>query len=190
MTEVASGRARLVLPGVSMTEFDIESNLDRVAYTSLDSAGNPHAWVAPLDHSKPPTMIVPSVARQACFAAGGDIYLLAHEGNREFVYRVGTNQSGAQKMSPKPYTDFSGLSPLGDLWMLNYDTAPEVTGPGGTPVPICHSCGGEWGREANTCICDSAMQARWEAEQFSRLPYQRARNSLNSLLRVSIPLTI
>ena len=145
MTEIASGRARLVLSGISMTEFDIESNLNRVAYTSLDSAGNPHAWVAPLDHSKPPTMIVPSVARQACFAAGGEIYLLAHEGNREFVYRVGPKQSGAQKMSPKPYTDFSGLSPLGDLWMLNYDTAPEVTGPGGTPVPICHSCGGEWG---------------------------------------------
>jgi hypothetical protein len=149
MAEVASGRTELVLPGISMSEFDVESNLDRVAYTSLDSDGNPHAWVAPLDRSKPPKMIVPSVARQACFGPHGDIYLLAHEGNREFVYRVGPNQNVAQKMSPKPYTDFSGLSPSGNSWMINYDTAPEVTVPGGTPVPICHSCGGAWGAGGN-----------------------------------------
>ncbi len=35
--------------------------------------------------------------------------------------------------------------PTGDSWMLNYDTAPEITVPGGTPVPVCHSCGGVWG---------------------------------------------
>ena len=29
--------------------------------------------------------------------------------------------------------------------MLNYDTAPELTLRGGTPVPICQSCGGTWG---------------------------------------------
>ncbi len=29
--------------------------------------------------------------------------------------------------------------------MLNNDTAPEITVPGGTPVPVCHSCGGVWG---------------------------------------------
>jgi hypothetical protein len=33
--------------------------------------------------------------------------------------------------------------------MINYDTAPEVTVPGGTPVPICHSCGGAWGAGGN-----------------------------------------
>lgn len=146
MYNLPSGRTELVLPGVSMSEFDIESNLNRVAFTSFDAEGNSHAWIAPLDRSKPPEMIVPSIARQPCFGPGGDVYVLVHEMDREFVYRVVLNQSVARKMSSKPYTDFSGISPSGNLWMLNYDVSPEVTAPGGTPVPVCHWCSGAWGQ--------------------------------------------
>lgn len=128
-----------------MSEFDIESNGHRVAYTSLDAEGNSRAWIAPLDRRTPPKLIVPSVARQACFGPQGEIYVLVHEGEREFVYSVGTTQSAPRRMSSTPYTDFSGISPKGGSWMLNYNNAPEVTTPGGAPIRICRSCGSAWG---------------------------------------------
>jgi len=144
MTDLRSGSAQVVLPGVSIIEFDIEPNGHRIAYSTLDADGNSHAWITPVDRSTPPKLIIQSPARQACFGPQGEVYVLAREADREFVYSIGPTQSVARKVNSKPVANFGGISPHGDLWMLNFNQAPDVATPDGSIIPVCRSCGSTW----------------------------------------------
>ena len=49
-----SGRTGAVLPGVSMSEFDLSPDGELITFGALDAEGNSHVWVAPLDRRTPP----------------------------------------------------------------------------------------------------------------------------------------
>jgi hypothetical protein len=70
MTDLNSSRTEAVLPGASMSEFDISPDGKQVTFAALDAEGNSHIWVAPLDCRTPPKQLTSSFARQPAFGAG------------------------------------------------------------------------------------------------------------------------
>jgi DNA-binding winged helix-turn-helix (wHTH) protein len=58
MVDLDSGRTEAVLPGVLMSEFDISPDGQYVTFAALDTEGNPHLWVAPLDRHAPPKQLI------------------------------------------------------------------------------------------------------------------------------------
>jgi DNA-binding winged helix-turn-helix (wHTH) protein/Tol biopolymer transport system component len=147
MTDLATGRIEAVLPGVSMTEFDLAPDGEHLAFTALDEEGNPHAWLAQLDAHKPPKQLTLSVARQPYFGPGGDVYFLLREGAQEFLYTVGPNDIAPRVIDSEPSAEFSNISPRGDWLLSGSDSGTVVARPvkGGSVIRICSSCGAGWG---------------------------------------------
>jgi hypothetical protein len=145
ITDLDSGRAEPVLPGVSMSEFDIAPDGERVAFAAVDAEGTSHAWVAQLDRRTPPKQLTSSVAQRPCFGPGGDVYFVVREGGQEFVYRVGPDDAVPRKMNPESVVFFIGISARGD-WSLS-GISPVLIRPaqGGLPIRICSFCGAAWG---------------------------------------------
>lgn len=91
ITDLDSDRTEAVLPGVSMSEFDIAPDGERVTFVAQNAEGAWCVWVASLDRRTPPKQLTSSVAYGPRFGQEGEIYFLAHEGGQEFAYRVGPN---------------------------------------------------------------------------------------------------
>ena len=147
MTDLTTGRAGAVLPGVSMSEFDVAPDGERITFAALDAEGNSHAWVAPLDRHTPPKLLISSIAGQTSFGPRGDIYFLAHEGGHEFLYSMAPGEDAPRPMNPEPSEAFSRISPYGDWWLAGSDPTWVIARltRGGPPIRVCSSCGAGWG---------------------------------------------
>jgi eukaryotic-like serine/threonine-protein kinase len=149
MTQLESGRSERVLPGVSMSEFDIAPDGLRVAFASQDADETWHTWLAPIDRHLPPRQITLFAAHKPSFGPGGDLYFVVREDGQDFVYSVAPNATAPRKMSPDPDADFIGISPQGNWWLSGF--APVTARPtrGGTTIRICAFCGAGWGPRGN-----------------------------------------
>jgi len=147
MTDLDSGRAEPVLPGVSMTGFDIAPDGELVTFTALDQEENLHVWVAPLDRSSPPKQLTSSFNGMSWFGPGQDVYFMVREreGEEDLVYVSGANESAPRKMIPQPGAAISGLSPDGDWWLLGWYKVAARSVHGGPTIRICDSCNVGWG---------------------------------------------
>ena len=147
MTDLTTGRNEAVLPGVSMSEFDLAPDGERITFATLDAEGNSHAWIAPLDRRTPPKLLTSSIARQTSFGPKGDIYFLVHKGGDEFLYGIAPGEAAPRQISPKPSDEFGRISPRGGWWLTGSDPTMVVAWPtrGGPPIRVCSSCGAGWG---------------------------------------------
>jgi DNA-binding winged helix-turn-helix (wHTH) protein/Tol biopolymer transport system component len=147
VTDLATGRTEAVLPGVSMTDFDIAPDGERLAFTSLDAEGDSHLWIGSLDRRIPPKQLILSGAQRPCFGPGGEVYFLLREGQQEFLYSVAPNQIAPRKTSHEPSDAFIRISPHGNWWLSGYEPAASIVSPttGGSPVRICSACSVGWG---------------------------------------------
>ncbi len=55
--DLGSGKSDSVLPGVSVTDYEISRDEKEVAFTTTDSGGESQIWLAPLDRRTPPREI-------------------------------------------------------------------------------------------------------------------------------------
>jgi Tol biopolymer transport system component len=144
MTDLDSDRTEAVLPGVSMSEFDIAPDGERVTFGAKDAEEAWHVWLASLDHRTPPKQLTSSVAYGPRFGREGEIYFLKHEGGQEFVYRLRPNDPEPRKVISEPVLNFL-ISPSGD-WGLFGTTSVTATPTQGWAVsPVCGFCGAGWG---------------------------------------------
>ena len=145
MAYIDSGRTESVLPGVSMSGFDIAPDGERVAFWTPDAEGIPHAWVAPLDRRSPPKQLTSSESQWPSFGPAGEIYILIREGGHQFIAHVGPDGVALRKMTAVPDGLFTADSPLGDLFLTGF--SPLIAQPiqGGSPTKICSFCSAGWG---------------------------------------------
>ena len=144
-TDLDSGASEVVLSGVSMSEFHLAPEGDRVAFVAQDAQGISHAWIAPLDRRTPPKQLTAFVSREVTFGPQGDIYVLARAGGEEFLYGLGPGETIPRKISPQPIQNFIGFSPHGE-WLLSGNYPVTARSPqGGPAIHICNFCGIGWG---------------------------------------------
>ena len=115
MTDLATGRTEAVLPGVSMSEFDLAPDGERITFAALDAEGNSHPWVAPLDRRTPPKQLTSSFVRQISFGGEGNIYFLLRKGGHEFLYSIAPGEAAPRQIRSRTQRY---IQPNFALWRL------------------------------------------------------------------------
>ena len=79
---------RSSLPGVLMSEFHLAPEGDRLHSQLRTHRELSHAWIAPLDRRTPPKQLTASVSMETAFGSGKGVYVVAREGDQEFLCRL------------------------------------------------------------------------------------------------------
>lgn len=110
----ARAHTRRVLPGTSITGYDISPDGNEVVYSVADPHRISHLWLASVDHRFPPRPF-PSAASEddPHWDDGGHIYFRAAEGSLNFLYRMNRDGSGRARVSAQPILDFFAMAPNG-----------------------------------------------------------------------------
>ena len=161
--DIASGKTDSVLPGVSVTDYDISPDGGAVAFSTRNRDGNSELWIAPIDHRSPPRRIAGS-ADQVSFSADQTVFFRATEGKLNFVDRTHTDGSGRKRVASTPILIKYGVSPDGE-WVA---AAVPATGDGNRPsdnvgVPFATVAIAVHG-DAVQRICAGTCSVRWSAD--------------------------
>ncbi len=111
--ERASGKSNPSLPGVPMTDFDISSDEQKVAFTAR-AGGEKQIFVAPLDGSAPPRLVVRG-GDGVSFGADGELVFRQLAAKANYLARIRTDGNGLAHVVEQPIADKFGVSPDG-LW--------------------------------------------------------------------------
>jgi DNA-binding winged helix-turn-helix (wHTH) protein/Tol biopolymer transport system component len=116
--DLGSGKVERVLPGYPMQDYSVSRDGKEVAFTMSDQGSRSNIWVAPTGRRSSPVLISSAVAEDApLLLPGGDLVFRATEGGANFVYRMKTNGSDRQKISPERIFDIYSISPDG-RWVI------------------------------------------------------------------------
>ena len=111
--DLASGKTDSVLPGVSVTDYDMSRDEKEVAFTTTDSSGESQIWLASLDRRTPPRQIARG-GDQVSFGADGDLVFRSLEGTKNFLVRIKKDGRGRERLTTTPILDKFGVSPDGE----------------------------------------------------------------------------
>jgi DNA-binding winged helix-turn-helix (wHTH) protein/Tol biopolymer transport system component len=116
--DLGSGKLERVLPGYPMQDYSVSRDGEEVAFTMSDQGSRSNIWVAPTSRRSPPVRISSAVSEDApLLLPGGDLVFRATEGGANFLYRMKTDGSARQKISPERILDSYAVSPDG-RWVM------------------------------------------------------------------------
>ena len=154
VVDLASGRTERLLPGFTITDFDVSRDETRVVFSALDSDGKNRAWLASLDRRFSPRRVAAVSGpdqRRPVFGPSGDIFFSVIDGKQFHVYRAPADGGTPQRFLPEVEGGTPTISPDGEWLALRSFALPaEEVGSyqayvaypvrGGQPQPICRSC--------------------------------------------------
>lgn len=114
--DLGSGKTDSVLPGVSVTDYDISGDEKEVAFTTRESGGESQIWLAPLDRSKPPRQIA-RAGDQVSFGADGDLVFRSLEETTNWLVRIKKGGRERERITTAPVLEKFGVSPNGE-WVI------------------------------------------------------------------------
>ncbi len=150
--ELESGHAERLLPGFTMTDFDISSDGSRVVFSALDPGGENRVWLASLDRRFSPRRIASASGpeqRRPAFISSGDIFFTQNDAREFHVYRVKSDGGEPERVLPDVQGGLASVSPDGEWIVLRSFTTSGtehffsfLAHPlrGGAPVRICEGC--------------------------------------------------
>jgi Tol biopolymer transport system component len=147
--DLGSGKSDTVLPGVSMTDYDISPDEKEVAFTTIESDGESTIWLASLDRRTPPRKI--AAGDEASFGPAGEVIFRSLKENNALV-RIKKDGTGRGRITTVPVEDKFAVSPDGD-WVLVWSPGSGEKDPPGTlAIPtrggaarkICVDCWAAW----------------------------------------------
>lgn len=150
--DLVSGKSEVVVPGVSMREFDISPDEKDAVFSHQPAGQMSELWVAPLDHSAPPHRISANGESYPYFGPRGEVLFLLPEEKDFYAGAMQRDGTGRRKAFPGRIVDFNGISSdrrfieVGAILPGEPGTAtrPELAVPlsGGAPRQICDCAGG------------------------------------------------
>ena len=147
--ELATGRVESLLPGMSVSDYDVSRDGKEVAFTVIAANGESNIWIAPLDRRTAPRQVVQG-ADQVSFGAEGELIFRSLDERINVLGRVRTDGSGRERLTAiGPILDKYGVSPDG-RWAVVQSSGDAHTDPamiatplhGGSPVHLC--CQAAW----------------------------------------------
>ena len=113
--DVASGKVDVVLPGLSVADYDISPDGRDVVFTTTDPGGSPQIWIAPLDRRSNPQQI--TGGDQLSLGPRGELFFRVKENNANFLYRMNRDGTGRERVTSLPILVKYSVSPGGD-WVV------------------------------------------------------------------------
>jgi DNA-binding winged helix-turn-helix (wHTH) protein/Tol biopolymer transport system component len=150
-TDLASEKSELVLPGVSILEYDISSDDKEVVFSTQPSGKPSQLWLAALDRSSPPQMISSTGEDSPHFGPDGQILYRLSDAKNHYLAQMKRDGSGRSKVVPYAVGNLFFMSP--DRRWITAITEPPGGGIGGTygvqvdgggPRRICSGCPVMW----------------------------------------------
>ena len=150
-TDLASGKSEVVVPGVSMSQYDISPDEKDVVF-SRQSTGQPsELWISALDRSAPPHRISANGESSPYFGPHGEVLFLLTEGKAFYLGAMQRDGTGRRKAFPDQIVEINGISAdrryieVGGILPgpPSLASRPELAVPldGGVPRPICYCLG-------------------------------------------------
>ena len=147
--DLAGGKVDRVLPGYPMQAYAVSRDGKEVAFTMDDQSGHSNLWVAPTSRRTPPVRISsPAAEDSPYFLPDGELVFRAIEGGSNYLYRMKTDGSARQKISPERILDINDVSPdgrwiaaatpgAGDEEHINLGTTKAFAVDGTETVSVC-----------------------------------------------------
>ncbi len=111
---LTSEKVQRVLPGYPMQDYTVSHDGKEVAFTMNDSAGHSKIWVAPTSRRSAPVCISSEAVEDSpYFLPNGDLIVRVQEDGSNFIYRMKSDGSARQKLSPDRMLDIYDVSPDG-----------------------------------------------------------------------------
>jgi hypothetical protein len=165
IVDLESGRPELLVRGLSVLDYDISTDGQRVVVWTTNGEVRQRLWVAPMDQSSPPVQIPNVEGVEPRFGPSGDIFFRHSRGTSTFVYRVYPDGTGLQKAIEKPVFILRAVSPDG-RWIVGWAPLPGNGRPsiqafpldGGAPIQIGASFHTflEWSRDGRSVLIDGS----------------------------------
>jgi eukaryotic-like serine/threonine-protein kinase len=154
VSDLETGQASKVLPGVALMYYGVSPDDKQVAFETIDASGHHHVWVASTEHRFAPHQIH-SQGNEVLvqYSRSGRIYYLHSEGGHTYLYRMKEDGTGEEKLSSEAMDYAFGISPderfvaakrtlsREDNWM-DVEAVPVAGGPW---IPLCSGwCDVDW----------------------------------------------
>lgn len=155
--DLVSGKSEVMVPGVSVSDFDISPDEKQVVFSTHPAERPSQLWIAPLDHSAPPRMISSTGEVRPHFGPNNQVLFRFTEGSAYYVGTMNLDGTDRRKALPLQILTFNDISP--DRQMLLITT--ESTGtPNRAPVVVAVSL--ENGR--TRALCRSDCTEAWSSD--------------------------
>jgi eukaryotic-like serine/threonine-protein kinase len=150
--DLTSGTMDRVLPGVSISDYDISATEKEVAYTIKAAGGESQVWVASLDRRSAPRRVLDGADRVS-FGPGSELIVRALGDRSNNLERVSSDGRLRERIGTFAVLNMMPTSPDGE-WVVVFTTGGEAAGAtrtvaipvrGGAPVTICsQACASGW----------------------------------------------
>jgi eukaryotic-like serine/threonine-protein kinase len=108
---LASGKTEVVIPSVSMHEYDVSPDEKEVVYSTVPPGQPSQIWIAPLDRSAPPRKIAENGEGVPHFGPNNEVLFQLTDGKAYYLAAMSRDGSGRRKVFPDPTIDINGVSP-------------------------------------------------------------------------------
>ena len=159
-SDLQSGQAVKVLPGIPILSFSLSPDDKRVVYCPHEENGKRNLWLASLDHSFAPRQIGSGVGERSSphYAPSGKIYFKYNDGGVAYLYRMNDDGSQLEKVLTEPIDRLSAISPDERFAVIYHEIKgeqaefPTVAVPlkGGPTIHLCVACDIDWSRDGRT----------------------------------------
>ncbi len=156
VSDLGTGQASKVLPGIAVLDFSVSSNDKQVVFEALDANQQHHLWLSSTEHRFAPRQIRSGVAFLPHYSHSGRIYCLVSEVGHDYLYRMKNDGTQEEKITSEPIDYAWGISPDERFVAVhrplnredNWSDVEAVPVAGGPWIPLCSGwCDVDWSRD-------------------------------------------
>ena len=112
VSDLATGQASKVLPGISVASFSLSPDSKRAAFDTLETNGQRRLWLASTEHRFAPRPFDSSVdSSWPLYSRSGRIYFEVSNGGHRYLYRIKDDGTQKEKVFSEPILFASSISP-------------------------------------------------------------------------------
>jgi serine/threonine protein kinase/WD40 repeat protein len=156
--DLASGKSDPLLTGQRIRDYDISPDQTKAAFTAW-GGGSSQIFLAPLDRSSPPRLVI-SNGYAVSFGGGGTLIFLQLEEKAGHLARIQADGSRLEHLLDTPVVEKQGVSPDGE-----WAAVGGVAG-GGNPSPgnVRGTIAVSTRDRSSRSICRGACLVRWSSD--------------------------
>jgi hypothetical protein len=157
VSDLSTGQASKVLPGVAIVYFAVSPDDKQVVYETVDANQQHHPCLSSTEHRFAPRE-VRSASRQfrPQYSRSGRFYYSVSESGPSFLYRMNNDGTREEKVSPEPIDYAFSISPDERFALVRRTLNSEDNWVDAEAVPLS---GGPWVR-----LCSGWCQADWSRD--------------------------
>jgi serine/threonine protein kinase len=179
--DLASGRSEIVLPEVSIGDYDISDDEKEIVFSTHPPGQPSQIWIAPLDRGAPPRRIAANGESLPHFGPHNEIVFRMTDGQAYYVGAMAADGTNRRKALPGRILNFYHVSP-DRRFVAVTAVVPNVTPPPTLIVPL--------DGEPAIQICNTLCSPNWSPDGrylYLQIPDQSGQNSNVRTAAIPIP---